>query len=78
MGIFNQQPNYNQSYPKGKRVLLALKDLLANLAPLVLRVIKVQKVIRVFKDPKVIRVTKVQKVIKVLDLVSHQGGIIIC
>ena len=69
MGIFNQQPNYNQSYSKGKRGILALKDLLARLAPLMLRV---------FKDPKVIRVTKVQKVIKVLDLVSHQGGIIIC
>ena len=72
MGIFNQQPNCNQSYSKENAVLLALKDLLARLARLA------PLVIRVFKDPKVIRVTKVQKVIKVLDLVSHQGGIIIC
>ena len=38
MGIFNQQPNYNQSYSKEKAVLLALKAPLARLALLMLRV----------------------------------------
>ena len=73
MGIFNQQPNYTQFIlnhtQKENAVLLALKDLLARLARLA------PLVLSVFKDPKVIRVTKVQKV---LDLVSHQGGIIRC
>ena len=81
MGIFNQQPNYTQSTQKENEELLALKDLLARLARLVLRVTKVQNVIRVFKDPKVIRVFKDPKVIKdlkVLDLVLRQGGIIVC
>ena len=42
MGIFNQQPNYTQFIlnhtQKENAVLLALKDLLARLAPLVVRV----------------------------------------
>ena len=62
MGIFNQQPNYNESYTKEKRGITGPQGPPARLAPLVT---KVQKVIRVFKDPKVIRVFKVQKVIKV-------------
>ena len=86
MGIFNQQPNYNQSTQKENDELLALKDFLARLAPLVLRVsldLLALKVLRVFLALLVLRVSldllalKVLLVHQALVLISHQMAIMI-
>ena len=70
MGIFNQQPNYNQSYT----VLLALKDLLARLDLLVLRVSLDLLALKVLL---VLLALKVLLVHQALVLISHQMGIVI-
>ena len=74
MGIFNQQPNYNQSYTKEKRGITALKDLLARLDLLVLRVSQDLLALKVLL---VLLALKVLLVHRALVLISHQMGITI-
>ena len=65
MGIFNQQPNYNQSYSKGKRAITGPQGPPARLNLLVLRV------------SLDLLALKVLLVHQALVLISHQIGIMI-
>ena len=74
MGIFNQQPNYNQSYTKENAELPALRALLARLALKVLRVFLALLVLRVSLDLLALKVLLVHQA---LVLISHKMGITI-
>ena len=74
MGIFDQQPNYNQSYSKGKRGITGPQGPPARLNLLVLRVSLDLLALKVLLVPLALKVLLVHQA---LVLISYQIGIMI-